>query len=217
MFSVVDRMLFRPPPLLHDPGATHRIYLARTFSGEAQASSYRQYARYVDLASWTASFARTAAFTEQDLAIGVGTEAREMRVGIVSAGFFSFFDAPSALGRYFTAAEDSPPNGTAVAVLSYAFWQTRYGGRREVLGSTLQIGPTLYTIIGVAPDGFAGLWPVQRPAAFIPITSHASATAVGRRDETWSTTYPWQWLSMLAARTSGASGPAANARLIHAF
>ncbi len=217
MFSVVDRMLFRAPPLLHDPGATHRIYLARTFSGKEQASSYMQYARYVDLSSWTTAFARTAAFTEQDLAIGVGTEAREMRVGIVSAGFFGFFDAPPALGRYFTTAEDSPPNGTAVAVLGYAFWQTHFGGRREALGSTLQIGPTLYTIIGVAPEGFAGLWPVQRPVAFIPITSHASAMAVGRRDESWWTTYHWQWLSMLAQRKSGVSVAAANADLSNAF
>src|SRR6266702_7333062 len=138
MFSVVDRMLFRPPPLLRDPGATHRIYLARTFRGKEQASGYMQYARYVDLTSWTSAFSRTAAFTEQDLAIGVGTEGREMRVGIVTASFFGFFDAPPALGRYFTTAEDTPPNGTPVAVLAFAFWQTRYGGRNDVLGSTLQ-------------------------------------------------------------------------------
>src|SRR5438132_10916330 len=217
MFSVVDRMLFRPPPLLHKPGARHRIYLARTFSGKEHASGYLQYARYVDLTSWTTAFARTAAFTEQDLAIGVGTEAREMRVGIVSARFFGFFDAPPALGRYFSAAEDSPPNGTAVAVLAYGFWQTRYGGRREALGSTLQIGPTLYTIIGVAPEGFVGLWPVQRPVAFIPITSYASAMAVGRRGESWWTTYHWQWLSMLVQRKPGASVATADADLTNAF
>src|SRR6184192_3376547 len=218
MFSVVDRMLFRPPPLLHDPSATHRIYLARTFGGKEQASSYMQYARYVDLRSWTTSFARTAAFTEQDLAIGVGAEAREMRVGIVSAGFFGFFDAPPALGRYFTAAEDSPPNGSAVAVLAYAFWQTRYGGRREALGSTLQIGPTLYTIVGVAPQGFVGLWPVQRPMAFVPITSYGSAVSAGRLPgERWWTTYNWDWPSMLAQRKPGVSVAAANADLTNAF
>src|SRR5437867_3116218 len=217
MFSVVDRMLFRPPPLLHKPGATHRIYLARTFSGKEHASGYLQYARYVDLTSWTTAFARTAAFTEQDLAIGVGTEAREMRVGIVSAGFFDFFDAPPALGRYFSAVEDSPPNGSAVAVLSYGFWRTRYGGRREALGFTLQIRPTSYTIIGVAPEGFVGLWPVQRPVAFIPVTSYASAQAVGRRRESWWTTYRWQWLSMLAQRKPGVSVAAANGDLSNAF
>src|SRR5213594_1537138 len=174
-------------------------------------------ARYVDLTSWATSFSRTALFTEEDLAIGVGTEAREMRVAMVSASFFGFFEAPPALGRYFTAAEDSPPNGTAVAVLAYRFWQTRYGGRREALGSTLQIGPTLYTIIGVAPEGFVGLWPVQRPVAFIPISSYASAMAVGRRGESWWTTYHWQWLSMLVQRKPGASVATADADLTNAF
>src|SRR5256885_966551 len=106
----------------------------------------------------------------------------------------------SASCRYFSAAEDSPPNGTAVAVLAYGFWRTRYGGRREALGSTLQIGPTLYTIIGVAPEGFVGLWPVQRPVAFIPITSYASAMAVGRRGARLWTTYPRPRLAKLVAR-----------------
>src|SRR2546425_3850247 len=217
MFSVVGRMLFRPPPLLHDPSATHRVYFATTYGGKEGTSSGTQYTRYVDLTTWTSSFSRTAAFTEQDLAVGAGAEAREMRVGIVSASFFGCSDAPPALGRYFTAAEDSPPNGTAVAVLAYAFWQTRYGGRSEALGSTLQIGPTVYTIIGVAPDGFVGLWPVQRPVAFIPVTSYASAQAVGRRRESWWTTYRWQWLSLLAQRKPGVSVAAANADLSNAF
>ena len=218
MFSVVDRMLFRPPPLLHDPGATHRVYFAMTYGGKEGTSSGSQYARYVDLTNWTSSFLRTAAFTEQDLAIGVGAEAREMRVGIVSARFFGFFDAPPALGRYFTAAEDSPPNGTAVAVLSYAFWQTRYGGHRDALGSTLQIGPTLSTIIGVAPEGFVGLWPAQRPVAFVPITSYASAVSLGRlRGERWWTTYHWYWASMLVQRKPDVSVAVANADLTNAF
>src|SRR5205807_459540 len=217
MFSVVDRMLFRPPPLLHDPSATHRIYLARTFSGKEQASSYMQYARYVDLTSWTTSFARTAAFTEQDLAIGVGAEAREMRVGIVSAGFFGFFDAPPALGRYFTAAEDTPPNGTPVAVLSYGLWQTRYGGRRDVLGTNLQIGPTLCTVIGVAPHGFAGLWPDTPPVAFIPITVSAGASGVQLGKENWWQSYHWVFAQMIVQRKAGVSVVAANADLTSAY
>src|SRR2546428_699278 len=133
-----------------------------------------------------------------------------------NAGFFGFFDAPPALGRYFTAAEDSPPNGSAVAVLAYGFWQTRYGGRREALGSTLQIGPTLCTIIGVAPEGFFGLWPVQRPVAFIPITSYASAMAVGRRGESWGTTYHWPWLALLGPPKTGGRPAAADAHLSNA-
>src|SRR2546427_2007319 len=102
-----------------------------------------------------------------------------MRVGIVSAGFFGFFDAPPALGRYFSAAEDSPPNGTAVAGVAYGFWQTRYGGRREARGAPLPIGPPPYTIIGVAPQGVVGLWPGERPGGLLPPTRRSNAEAVG--------------------------------------
>ncbi len=216
MFSVVDRMLFRPPPLLHDPSATHRVYLTWMHRGEQVLDGGVQYARYVDLTNWATSLSRTALFTEEDLAIGVGTEAREMRVAMVSASFFGFFDAPPALGRYFTAAEDTPPNGTAVAVLAYAFWQTRYGGRPEALGSTLQIGPTVYTIIGVAPKGFVGLWQVQRPVAFIPITGYGSAMAAGM-DRSWWRNYGWTWASMLVQRKPTVSVAAATADLTNAY
>ncbi|HKC46788.1 MAG TPA: ABC transporter permease, partial [Gemmatimonadales bacterium] len=218
MFSIVDRMLLRPPPMLRDPSATHRVYLAQTYRGTETADASMQYARYVDLTAGTTSFARTAAFTEDDIAVGVGTDARELRIGIVSASFFSFFDAPPALGRYFSTAEDAPPAGTAVAVLGYGFWQTRYGGRADILGSTLQIGPVIYTIIGVTPQGFAGLWPNQPPAALIPISAYAGALAAGfMQNERWWTTYSWDWMSMLAQRKPGVSTATATADLTRAF
>ena len=218
MFSIVDRMLFRTPPMLRDPSATHRVYLAQTYRGEENADASMQYARYVDLTAGTTSFARTAAFTEDDIAVGVGTDARELRIGIVSASFFGFFAAPPALGRYFTTTEDAPPAGTAVAVLGYGFWQTRYGGRPDILGATLQIGPVIYTIIGVAPQGFTGLWPNQPPVAFIPISTYAGALAAGfMQNERWWTTYSWDWASMLVQRKPGVSTATATADLTRAF
>ncbi|HMA42521.1 MAG TPA: ABC transporter permease [Gemmatimonadales bacterium] len=219
MFSVVDRLLFRPPPLLRDPGLVHRVYLARSYRGEEFTGDGVQYARYVDLTNETRSFARTATFTDRSLAIGEGTDSREMQVGAVSAGFFGFFDAPPALGRYFIASEDAPPSGTAVAVLGYGFWQTRYGGRRDALGQTLRIGATLYTVIGVAPRGFAGLWPGRPPAAYIPITALGAEMAANLhlRGETWWTTYHWTWASMLVQRKPGVSLETANADLTTAY
>jgi putative ABC transport system permease protein len=219
MFSVVDRLLFRAPPLLHDPALVHRVYLARSYRGEEFTGEGVQYARYVDLTNGTRSFARTATFTERRLAIGEGTDSREMQVGVVSAGFFGFFDAPPVLGRYFTTTEDAPPNGAAVAVLGFGFWQTRYGGRRDVLGQTLRIGATLYTVIGVAPRGFTGLWPGQPPAAYVPITTYGGELAANLRlrGETWWTTYHWTWASMLVQRRPGVSLEAANADLTTAY
>ena len=60
MFSLVDRMLFRPPPLLKVPDQVHRIYGAETIRGKERIGTGGQYARYADLTKWTSSFDRTA-------------------------------------------------------------------------------------------------------------------------------------------------------------
>ena len=219
MFSVVDRMLFRPPPLLRDPGRTHRVYFLSRYQGRESAMGGAPYARFTDLTRWTSSFSRIADYSEGDLAIGVGDDAREMRVAMVSAGFFGFFDAPPAIGRYFTPAEDTPPNGAAVAVLGYGFWQTQYGGRPDVLGATLQIGPTVYTIVGVGPRGFVGLWPNQQPVAFIPITTYGAAImdAANSAAGSWWTEYNHHWTGVLVQRKPEVSNAQANADLTSAY
>jgi putative ABC transport system permease protein len=213
MFSLVDRLLLRPPPLMRDPATVHRVYLYRTSRGK-EGETGGQYARYADLARWATAFSQTAGFTARALAVGTGDATREMRLGIVSAGFFRFFDAPPSLGRYFTEAEDSPPEGAPVAVLSHSMWKTQYGARGDVLGSTAQIGPIVYTIIGVAPPGFVGLWPDRPPAAFIPLATFGAST--GRRD--WSTSYGrFIGVGTMVRRRPGVSIAAANADLTNAF
>jgi putative ABC transport system permease protein len=216
MFGIVDRLLFRPPALMKDPDTAHRVYAYQTFRGEERPGGVGRYARYVDLTKWTSSFERTAGYTQRDLAVGVGDAAREMSIGAVSASFFGFFDAPPVLGRYFTEAEDQTPAGSPVAVLSDAMWQVQYGRRRDALGSTIQIGPTIYTVIGVAAPGFVGLWPDKPPIAFIPITSYAAGTGFKPRTSTWWQTYSWGWMSMIVRRKPGVSITAANADLTSA-
>ncbi|MEP6496087.1 MAG: ABC transporter permease [bacterium] len=217
MFAIVDRMLFRPPPMLKDPSTAHRVYTFATSRGKENASGNYQYARYIDLAHNTTSFSATAGYAERKMAIGVGEASRDMQVGAVSASFFQFFDAPPVLGRYFTTVEDATPTGTPVTVLSYAFWERNFGRRADALGTKVQIGPTIYTVIGVAPEGFAGLWPDQPPAAFIPITAYAGTSGnVFSFKQSWWKTYNWGWMSMMVRRKSTVSIAAANADLTRA-
>ena len=218
MFGIVDRLLFRPPNLIRDPSTAHRIYGYSTFRGKERIGFGGQYARYKDFERWTTSFSSVTAYGLRHLAVGVGEAAREMNVGIVSSNFFGYFDAPPALGRYFNAAEDSIPDGAPVAVLSDAMWQTQYGGRRDVLGSKVQIASVVYTVIGVAPPGFVGLWADQPPAYFIPITTYGAAQGKSNPNlkTSWWKTYSWGWLSVMARRKPGVSIARANADLTQA-
>jgi putative ABC transport system permease protein len=217
MFGIVDRLLFRPPALLRDAERTHRVYLAQTYRDRERINEVMAYARYTDLAASTTSFETMAAHSLRKLAVGVGESAREMQIGAVSANFFSLFDAPPVVGRYFTADEDRPPAGAPVVVISHAMWQTQFASRPDALGSSIQIGPTSYTVIGVAPRSFAGLWDDRPPVAFIPITSYAGGTDFRSTSRTWWQTYGWSWMYVVAKRKPGATVQQASADLSAAF
>ena len=184
MFSLIDRLLFRPPAFMVDPSMVHQVYMYRTSRGK-ESGTGGQYARYADMARYSTHFSQFAGVRLKDLAVGVGEGTRVRNVAIVSAAFFGFFDAPPVLGRYFTASEDAPPDPAPVAVLSHALWTTQFGARRDVLGARLRIDAVEYTIIGVAPDGFVGLWPYRPPVAFVPLATYGRSE--GPPD--WATTY----------------------------
>ena len=217
MFNIVDQLLFRPPPMLRDPGTAHRVYVAETSRGEEYIVGVSRYARFEDFKRWTTSFSSFAGYTSRRLAVGVGDNAREMLVGFVSYSFFNFFDAPPAVGRYFTAAEDTTPAGAAVAVLSYPLWQTQFGGRADAVGNTIRIGSVVYSIIGVAPRGFEGIWPGRAPVAYMPITNYGAAqqtcTGPGRA---WYETYRCGWMSAIARRKPNVTVERANADITQA-
>lgn len=67
--------------------------------------------------------------------------------------FFEIFSLRPAIGRFYTAADDTPAN-KHVVVISHRLWQRRFAGDPGVLGQPLKLDNTLYTVIGVAPAGF---------------------------------------------------------------
>jgi putative ABC transport system permease protein len=213
MFSLVDRLLFRPPARMIDPSHVHRVYLYRSSRG-VERETGGQYARYRDLATYSTQLSQVAAFSRRSLALGTGQETRVRPVGIVSATFFGFFDAPPALGRYFTVSEDTPEQRAPVALLSYETWKTEFGGRTNVIGSVMQIDAATYTIIGVTPADFVGLWTFLPPAAYIPVSKYAST----RPPKNWATTYGTAiGLGVLARRKPGVGIDAATADLSNAL
>ena len=213
MFSLVDRLLLRPPARMIDPASVHLVYLYRTSRG-IESETGGQYARVSDVARWSTAFSQTAAFSLKRLAVGVGNETQLRNVAIVSASFFEFFDAPPILGRYYTASEDAPPDPAPVAVLSHGLWESQFGSRRDILGSTVQIDAVTYTIIGVAPNGFLGLWPYRPPVAFVPVATFARSE--GGQD--WATTYGHSFgLRLIARRKPNVAIGAASADLTNAL
>src|ERR1700675_4623870 len=76
---------------------------------------------------------------------------------MVSGGFFDMLGVRPEAGRFFSGAErDDAQNAHAVVVISHSYWKGQYHSDRSVIGASLRINGTPFTIIGVAPEGFHG-------------------------------------------------------------
>jgi predicted permease len=218
MFGVVDRLLLQPPAHLRAPDEVHRVYLTANGDNFGMSIGTNQsYRRYQDLTSHVRSASHIAAYYENELVFGTGDGAREERVGMVSGSFWPLFGVQPALGRFFTPTEDELPQGTPVAVLGHGYWQSQFGGARDVLGKAIRIGRSDYTVIGVTPPGFSGL-SLRSVAAFIPLTAGGADifAELGVSDR-WREEYRIGWLQTLVRRKPGVGVEAATADFTNAY
>jgi predicted permease len=77
-----------------------------------------------------------------------------VNVGLYSPNMFDYMGVPALLGREFTPADAPGGNPAPVVVLSYLFWQRQYGASRDVVGRSIELDHTPYTVIGVVPPRF---------------------------------------------------------------
>jgi predicted permease len=111
--------------------------------------------------------------TRFDLSSGGATEFVE---GVwASGGFFDVLGVPAVLGRTFSAVDDQRSGGPdgPVAVISYGFWQRRFGGEASVIGRSLTLDRIPFTIVGVTPPAFLGATPGRAFDVAVPIGTQA--------------------------------------------
>jgi putative ABC transport system permease protein len=173
MFGITDRLLLRAPAHVEDAERVVRIGFQQrsATTGLVTTSPWGSYYDFVDLRERVAGFAEVGVVGGTvDASLGVGADAELIRAAPASASFFRVLGVRPALGRFFTDDEDSPPQGSAVAVLGHDTWHDRFGGSPDVLGRTMELDGTVYTIVGVAPKGFNGIG-LQPTAVWLPVTT----------------------------------------------
>ncbi len=150
VFSVVDTVLLKPLTY-PDPG---RIVQFLTVWPDGSGPS----ASPVDFNAWRAQisvFEDVAGYDSQGPGFNLTGQVPEQVQGIrVSRDYFRLFGAHVLLGRTFTPEEDSP-NGGHVVVISYGFWQRKFGGDPKIVGTAISLSNESYTIIGVLDRSFA--------------------------------------------------------------
>jgi putative ABC transport system permease protein len=148
IFSVVNAVLLRPLPY-QAPSALMQVAEIHP-EGTPNTVSYLNYA---DWAKAPGPFQSLAVY--RDIAFNLAGRAEPERAigALVSANFFATLGLTPAAGRYFAEGEDRTGRD-AVAVISYALWNRRFGGDPRALDGTLSVDGRPFTVVGVAPPGF---------------------------------------------------------------
>ena len=166
-FSMVDGLIFRPYPVPHPGGVV--TLAGTTHDSMIEDFSYRE---YLDIRDKTKSYDGVIAYADMQ-AVGFGAEpAATPRVKggmMVSGNFFRVLDVEPRLGRGFREDEDQVPGRDAVVVLGADFWQHEFAADPGVVGRTVRLNGTPFTVIGVAPDSFSGLLTFGHPDFYIPL------------------------------------------------
>jgi predicted permease len=89
---------------------------------------------------------------------------------LVSGDFFHTMGLRAALGRLIDASDDTPA-AAPVAVLNYGYWQSAFGGSREVVGRTIELNAVPFTIVGVAEQRFTGITPGSDYDVWVPLSN----------------------------------------------
>jgi predicted permease len=123
--------------------------------------------------------------------LGRGAQQKEIQGLWVSGEMFSSLGLTPAAGRFFTPEDDLPGCGTPGVVISYALWQSEFGGQDTAIGKNLVIGAHPIQVLGVTPRGFLGLEVGRKFDIALPFCSleaiDPSDVSLIRRDYFWLT------------------------------
>jgi len=166
IFSVVNATLLRPLPF-REPDRLMAVFLRMPVQyGSGEIDMTWSYPKYQAFLSAQRTFSDAAIHIVDAFNISTDDGAERVLGESVSARYFSILGLTPERGRFFLDSEDRPTGGDRSIVLSDAYWRERYGGAESALGGVIEVNGFRYTIVGVAPPGFAGmsgtarLWPL---------------------------------------------------------
>ena len=148
IFSVIYGVLLKPLPY----AGSERLVLVRQSApliGRADVGvSIKEYFTYREQAS---AFEGLVEFHQMNFDLLKRGEPDRVNTGVVSPNFFRVLGIHPFLGRTFVP-DDDKPGAPAVLVVSYSYWQRKFGGDRNILGEVFEMNDRPHTVVGVLPD-----------------------------------------------------------------
>jgi len=191
IFSLTDQILVRMLPVKHPEELVLLSAVGRHY-GNNQGANRISYPMYQDFRDRSQVFNGMFCYRETDLSLSYAGRTERAAGELVSGNYFPVLGVTAALGRVFTAADDRFQGAHPVAVLSFGYWQSRFGADPSMIGKKILVSGYPFTVVGVSQPGFAGMDPSKAPQIRIPITMSARLpgyTSLNDRRSRWVTAF----------------------------
>jgi predicted permease len=175
IFSMFDQLLWHSLPVaapsrlvnLSAPGPMPGSNSCNQSGGCDEVFSY---AMFRDLEKAQTPFSGIAAHRITGVSLSVHNEPMTGEGALVSGSYFPVLGINAAKGRLLNPGDDKVIGANFVAVISYNFWENKFGKDTAVVGQQIVVNGKSFTIIGVAPEGFDGTTAGSRPKVYMPIS-----------------------------------------------
>ncbi|HKN59817.1 MAG TPA: ABC transporter permease [Candidatus Acidoferrales bacterium] len=193
IFSLTDQVLLRQLPV-RNPDKLVIVRAVGWKTGHVDSDSEDDstsfsYPEYKDIRDQAPAFSGLLARLGLSLNVAANGATERAKGELVSGNYFDVLSVNPALGRVFSAADDTAPGANTVAVLSYGYWARRFGKDPEILNKPVTVNGASLTIVGVAQAGFSGVQIGRDTDMFIPMSMKAQMTpgwdGMDARDDAW--------------------------------
>jgi predicted permease len=173
VFSVLNSVLIRP---LSYPEPQQLVALRLNAPGAPGLTDFRDELRlsasmYLTFAAHNISFQSLGVWLPGTASITGIAQPEQVNTAMITDGVLQTFDVPAVAGQWLNAA-DQDPRGAQRVMLSYGYWQRRFGGDPSVVGRTIRVDSQPHVIAGVMPRGFKVVsydFDLLMPLAFDPV------------------------------------------------
>ncbi len=167
IFSVLNATLLRLLPVR----APDELFVLRQQAHTVvpQRFSYPMFLRLRDAGSGAIGIAAMSRVARAQASLETGSQSEVATYQLVSGEFFGVLGLSPALGRLLAPNDNENIGAHPAAVISHGYWQRAFAGSGDVVGRKIRLNGTSFTIVGVAPENFRGVW-LESPAdVWIPI------------------------------------------------
>jgi predicted permease len=206
IFSLTDEVLLQSLPVKQP----QQLVAVTTVDQKADSNNSFSYPMYQDLRDKNEVFAGVIARGGAQMSISYEGRNDRVRGEMVSGNYFDVLGVRPWAGRLLNQEDDRTPGAHPVAVLSYGFWERRFGKDQNIVGKTILVNEHPLTVIGISPPGFYGIELAGNADVRVPLMM---TTVYNPLPKTRLTSRRHQWLTVMARRKDGVSLPQAQASM----